>query len=194
MSNYTLSTRASTLPILHAAKHPTQTVCGLLIGSSSSNSHSISDVIPLLHHWTDLSAMMEVALQLAELHVKQQGKEIMGMYVANERIGDLAVPLGLGKVADAIKQENSNAVVLLIDNEKLNSEESPYLPYLNSSSSWSLSPTAKLSLDDTNPASLNSSIRKHLDAHHQDLVGDFDDHLEDASVDWLTQSSLLSLI
>lgn len=60
MSSYTLSSRASTLPILHAAKHPTQTVCGLLIGSSTS----ISDAIPLLHHWTESSAMMEVALQL----------------------------------------------------------------------------------------------------------------------------------
>ncbi|GAA5988580.1 hypothetical protein JCM5350_004462 [Sporobolomyces pararoseus] len=194
MSNYTLSARASTLPILHAAKHPSQTVCGLLVGTSSSNSNSISDVIPLLHHWTELSAMMEVALQLAELHVKQQGKEIMGLYIANERIGDLTVPLGLSKVADTIKKETSNAVVLLIDNEKLNSEESPYLPYLSSSSSWSHSPTVKLSLDGTSPASLHASIRKHLEAHHQDLVGDFDDHLEDASIDWLTQSKLSSLI
>lgn len=38
----------------------------------------------------------------------------MGLYVANERIGDLAVPLGLSKVADTIKKETSNAVVLLV--------------------------------------------------------------------------------
>lgn len=50
----------------------------------------------------------------AELHVKQQGKEILGLYVANERIGDLAVPLGLSKVADTIKRENPKAVVLMV--------------------------------------------------------------------------------
>lgn len=50
----------------------------------------------------------------AELHVKKQGKEILGLYVANERIGDLTVPLGLGKVADTLKKENPNAVVLIV--------------------------------------------------------------------------------
>jgi len=29
-------------------------------------------------------------------------------------MGDLSVPLGLAKVADAIKKENSNAVVLMV--------------------------------------------------------------------------------
>ena len=50
----------------------------------------------------------------AELHVKKQGKEILGLYVANERIGDSTVPLGLSKVADTIKKENPNAVVLMV--------------------------------------------------------------------------------
>ncbi|GAA5870363.1 hypothetical protein JCM16303_001976 [Sporobolomyces ruberrimus] len=189
MSNYTLSARARTLPILHAAKHPTQTVCGLLVGSS----RSISDAIPLLHHWTELSAMMEVALQLAEVHVKQQGKEVLGLYVANERIGDLSVPPGLGKVADMIRQDNPDALVLTIDNEKLNSEESPYLTYANSSSTWSRSRSTKLSLD-TESSQLNASIQKHLSSSHQNLVGDFDDHLEDGSVDWLTNSALARVL
>lgn len=50
----------------------------------------------------------------AEIHVKQQGKEVLGLYVANERIGDLSVPLGLGKVADMIRQDNPDALVLMV--------------------------------------------------------------------------------
>ncbi|GAA5908242.1 ER membrane protein complex subunit 8/9 family protein [Sporobolomyces salmoneus] len=188
MSNYTLSTRASELLILHAAKHPTQTVCGLLVGSSSN---SISDAIPLLHHWTELSAMMEVALQLAESSVKQQGKEILGLYIVNSRIGDMSVPLGLGKVADSIERENKNAVVLMIDNEKLNSDQLPFLlcSKHSSRSIWTHSPSASLNLD-LDPSALNASIRNHLESNRQNLVGDFDDHLEDASIDWLTNSKL----
>lgn len=115
----------------------------------------------------------------------------MGLYVANERLGDLSVPLGLSTVADAIKRENPNAVVLMIDNEKLNSEECPYLPYLKPATSWSLSTTTKISVgDSTSASSVNETIRKLLEARRQELVGDFDDHLEDASIDWLTQSRL----
>ncbi|GAA5922895.1 ER membrane protein complex subunit 8/9 family protein [Sporobolomyces koalae] len=189
MSTYTLLTRASTLPILHASKYPTQTVCGLLLGSSSSNQVSISDAIPLLHHWTELSAMMEVALQLAEAYTKARGEEILGLYVANERIGDLDVPLGLAKVADAIKKDQPQALVLMIDNEKLNSPELPFVPYLKTSSSWSASDSTKLSLSES-PASFAASIKSHLGSNQQNLVGDFDDHLEDVSIDWLSNSQL----
>jgi len=60
-------------------------------------------------------------------------------------------------------------------------------PYLHSSSSWSPSSSITLILSD--PTSL-SSIRTHLKANRHNLIGDFDDHLEDASVEWLTNSQL----
>ncbi|GAA6013242.1 hypothetical protein JCM11491_006326 [Sporobolomyces phaffii] len=174
------------MPILHAAKHPTQTVCGLLVGTSTS----ISDAIPLLHHWTELSAMMEVALQLAETHVKQRGLEILGVYVANERIGDLDVPLALGRVADSIKRNYQHALVLVIDNEKLNSNATPFIPHLNASSSWTPSPKTTLRLEPEEPHAWSTAVRTALESNRQALVGDFDDHLEDRSVDWLTNSKL----
>lgn len=49
--------------ILHALKHPHQTVNGVLLGSPpSSGSVTIVDAVPLQHHWTNLSPMMEVGL------------------------------------------------------------------------------------------------------------------------------------
>ncbi|GAA6058683.1 hypothetical protein JCM10212_003371 [Sporobolomyces blumeae] len=188
MSSYTLSHRAATLPILHAARHPTQTVCGLLVGtSSSSRDHAVSDAIPLLHHWTELSAMMELALQIAEHHVKAKGKEIIGLYIANERLGDLDVPVGLGKAADAIQRQNEHALIVMIDNVRLNSTTSPFLPYLSSSSTWSHSTSTALSISDPSTLATAQSL---IEAGRHELVGDFDDHLEDAPVDWLENAQL----
>lgn len=49
--------------ILHAFKHPHQTVNGILLGSPpSSGCVTIVDAVPLQHHWTNLSPMMEVGL------------------------------------------------------------------------------------------------------------------------------------
>jgi len=49
----------------HAAKHPHNPVNGILLGTRSKESKvNIMDAIPLLHHWTSLSPMMEIGLDL----------------------------------------------------------------------------------------------------------------------------------
>lgn len=52
--------------VLHAAKYPANTVIGLLVGTvdAASSTCTVSDAIPLVHAWTDLSPMTEAALQL----------------------------------------------------------------------------------------------------------------------------------
>lgn len=66
MTTYSIQSLAYLKILLHASKFPSSTVTGLLLGyhEVESNLVVVSDVIPLLHHWTDLSPMMEVALQL----------------------------------------------------------------------------------------------------------------------------------
>lgn len=49
--------------ILHAAKHSGQ-VNGVLLGQKNDNEIVVSETIPLLHHWTSLSPMMEIGLDL----------------------------------------------------------------------------------------------------------------------------------
>ncbi len=50
----------------HTAKHPHTPVNGVLLGSldNSREELAISDAVPLLHHWTSLSPMMEIGLDL----------------------------------------------------------------------------------------------------------------------------------
>lgn len=60
---FQLADLAYTKLIIHALKYPHQTVNGVLLGSSSpSGTVEIVDAVPLQHHWTSLSPMMEVGL------------------------------------------------------------------------------------------------------------------------------------
>ena len=65
MVSYTIAHEAYLKVIFHAAKHPHLPVNGVLLGkNSSSDKVFIEDAIPLLHHWTSLSPMMEISLDL----------------------------------------------------------------------------------------------------------------------------------
>jgi hypothetical protein len=68
--SYTVSNTAYMKMFFHAAKHPHQPVNGVLLGKTSpSGGVFIEDAIPLLHHWTSLSPMMEIGLELvSRLH------------------------------------------------------------------------------------------------------------------------------
>jgi hypothetical protein len=77
MVKYSVSDRAYTLPLLHAAKYPSSEVCGVLLAESSSADKETIDItkaVPLFHHWTTLSPMLEVALQQVAIlmHVKNE--------------------------------------------------------------------------------------------------------------------------
>jgi hypothetical protein len=53
----------------HAAKHPHQPVNGVLLGTQEKAGGliEVQDAVPLLHHWTSLSPMMEIGLDLVRV-------------------------------------------------------------------------------------------------------------------------------
>lgn len=68
-STYTLSPLGYLKLLAHAAKYPSSTTIGLLLGPPPSTSQvTIEDAIPLLHHWTSLSMALEAGLQLVSDH------------------------------------------------------------------------------------------------------------------------------
>jgi hypothetical protein len=90
---YTLSPTAFAIPILHAARYSSSTVTGVLLGrtpatsstpSSSKPEVVVEDAVPLLHHYTSLSAMMEVALDLVQEYAGAKGWRVVGYYEARE--------------------------------------------------------------------------------------------------------------
>jgi len=64
MASYTLASPAYLKIWFHAAKYPHQPVNGVLLGKESEGTVQILDAVPLLHHWTSLSPMMEIGLEL----------------------------------------------------------------------------------------------------------------------------------
>lgn len=62
--NYHLNDLAYTKVICHALKYPHKTVNGLLLGHRPAPDAPVEivDAVPLQHHWTNLSPMMEVGL------------------------------------------------------------------------------------------------------------------------------------
>ena len=167
----------------------------------------LEDALPLIHHYTSLAPMMEVALELSVAAAKERGLEVVGLYVVPKDSKD-----GLGRVAERVlgqlKERNDAAFGSLVghpslrcandtraehpvqvDNAKLGSGEFPYTFYSVTSSATSgskpttvpvpsSSPSPLLPLSvETLPAKVLDMIRK--DKAHRDL-GDFDDHLEDS--------------
>ncbi|KAK8854691.1 hypothetical protein IAR55_003430 [Kwoniella newhampshirensis] len=196
---YLITPAAYALPILHAAAHPSSTVIGLFLASSSSTSTSTSgpdareikvdDAIPLIHNYTNLSPMMEISLELADEYAKSISKTIAGVYVGREE-GD-----GLGRIGEKLlaklKEGNDDAFAFVIDNDKLGSGQPAYIPYVLTS------PTSFKSLSSTSSTSLPSPFTLASESLPKELIRtirekkvfrelrDFDDHLEDSSHDWL---------
>lgn len=105
---------ASLLPLLHAARYPSSTVIGCLVGQSQvakdgEDSEAQDDTptrryehaIPLLHHWTGLSMAVEVAMQLVRA---RYGSTHIVSYVAE---GDGWLRVYRLKSTSACKQRRS---------------------------------------------------------------------------------------
>ncbi|KAI0247333.1 UPF0172-domain-containing protein [Lactifluus subvellereus] len=186
---FQLADLAYTKLITHALKYPHQTVNGVLLGfSSPSGAVEIVDAVPLQHHWTSLSPMMEVGLGMATEHANSHQLRVVGYYQAPDRVGDTTLsPVG-ERVACKIKETFPTPIALVIDGSKLDDERGAALPYVASSpTAFRPLPGDKLRFDRTIP------VRAlHLVRHSRilDQFGDFDDYLENPGVHFLTNGAV----
>ncbi|KAK0450294.1 uncharacterized protein EV420DRAFT_1705731 [Desarmillaria tabescens] len=170
-------------------------VNGVLVGKEEAGTVTIVDIIPLLHHWTSLSPMMEIGLGFGpaeSMHMK-----LVGYYQASERIDDTALaPVG-GKIASKVKEGFGAAVAFVIDGNKLGTGDAALVPYVSQGSSWRCNTTTPA---DFAPGSVFQLASADLPARAVKLVqekrlhqkfGDFDDHLEDVTIDWLKNKDCL---
>ncbi|KAJ4474487.1 hypothetical protein J3R30DRAFT_3707418 [Lentinula aciculospora] len=201
MVTYTVGQVAYLKIFFHAAKHPHLQVNGVLLGKKVSGTVEIVDAVPLLHHWTSLSPMMEIGLDLAGKHAESRELQLVGYYQACERLDDTALaPVG-ERVASKLKQDFADAVALVIDGEKIGSDNAALIPFMaqSTSSSWRpcteagsvtpFTPGSSFSLSSSDiPARAISLV---CDQQLQRKFGDFDDHLEDVKIDWLRNSAAM---
>ncbi|KAF9005442.1 hypothetical protein BDQ17DRAFT_348710 [Cyathus striatus] len=200
-SSYTISPQAYFKVFFHAAKHPHKPVNGVLLGNADdTGAVIIEDAIPLLHQWTGLSPMMEIGLDLAGQHAEANDMKLVGYYQAGERLDDAALaPVG-EKVAEKVRAGFRDAVAFVIDGEQIGTDSAaliPYVPQASSSASWrphssNVQPFSPGSIFQLFSNDLPSrAVALVRDDYSHNSFGDFDDHLEDVSVDWLRNRTCL---
>ncbi|KAJ3506914.1 hypothetical protein NLJ89_g6597 [Agrocybe chaxingu] len=187
---YTVEADAYYKLYFHAAKHPHKPVNGVLVGTQDGPGKPVTiiDSIPLLHHWTSLSPMMEIGLDLAFQHAGNEGLKIVGYYQACERLEEtILAPVG-EKVAGKIKANFEDAIAFVIDGQRLGNSGAALVPYISSSSSWRPAPNDPPPFTPGSRFQLASSdlpaeaARLVLEQNSQFAFGDFDDHLEDVTI------------
>lgn len=108
-SSTSISTAAYLKVVLHAAKHTSRNVIGLLVASDASDATKVTDVLPLFHT-TPLGPALEVALTQAAAVVPDTAT-IVGVYYAPERYephtvnGQIALPTPQANVAIKIAEK-----------------------------------------------------------------------------------------
>ncbi|KIO20347.1 hypothetical protein M407DRAFT_245832 [Tulasnella calospora MUT 4182] len=197
--SFTLQEKAYLKFFLHAAKHPHASVTGVFLGrrrvtEGQEEIWDVVDAVPLCHHWTSLSPMGEVGLELASIHAKETESRIVGYYHASSWAQDVALPAHGHHVLQSLTREFPLAFALVFNASKLSTDSAAIDVVMIEPSKQNSRNTPrpeKFDLEDPEtPARVRSMVRrKKLER----LIVDFDDYLEDPSKDWLKNVAVLPL-
>ncbi|KAJ3336673.1 Esa1p-associated factor [Gonapodya sp. JEL0774] len=191
MPTYKLNSKSYRKVILHATKFPYSTnVNGLLIGKKSGSGESqhtdILDAIPLFHTNVNLTPMLEIAVSQAEQYAVSIGLQIVGYYHAN--LTDKAPSVVATKIASTLDQVlNSNVLLLMVDPSKLGAKSTDHavVPYTRDGTAWK-GAFDRFSVAEAFPAAFEiASNRSHIEGLH-----DFDEHLDNLKLDWLSNPAV----
>jgi len=108
------------------------------------------------------------------------------------------VPVG-ERVASSIRAGFDDAVALVVDGTSLDGRNPALIPHLfnKSTSSWTprprlISPASPFKLQNPSSPSLAFKYIQENGLHRQ--FGDFDDHLEDVTIDWIRNAPVTYVI
>ncbi|CAG8829852.1 3175_t:CDS:2 [Gigaspora margarita] len=205
MPNYVITAKAYLKIILHACKHPFTSVNGILLAEEAFDDDSsdvkiiIVDVVPLFHHWATLTPMLEVGLQQVSVYANRNQLKMAGYYHANERADENKLPPFGQKIASKIQDNFHNSIALVVQNTKLspNNPEIAIVPYIFKDNQWRpdnkafSGPPSSFTLENSDIPSITSQSIFKRDF---EVIYDFDEHLENVELDWLTNTKLAELM
>ncbi|CAF0900235.1 unnamed protein product [Adineta steineri] len=184
-----INTLAFTKMFLHLAKYPELAVNGILLGvrSNSANDEADSsylnfvDCIPLFHGVLSLSPMLEIALSQIDAYCSTRNLTIAGYYHANENYSDPNPNFTALRIMEKIKENNPNAVLLMIDNTlvDLNENDRFYNVFTLTDKTWKNVNETHIVNDESRLSALSLVKRNQ----HRQII-DFDNHLDSISNDW----------
>lgn len=190
---YEISQNAYIKLVLHALKHKTASVNGILLGRVNPKDSSlvqITDSVPLFHSNLALLPPLEIALIMIEEHYGAEGIGIVGYFHANERFDDAELGIVAKNIGDHICRYFPEASVLLLENKKLEAlskgkDQSPVVKLYSrdGSKNWKLTDeSSRLIVKE--PAA-NVVLSDYISSEKWHDIVDFDEHLDDISKDWL---------
>ncbi|KAJ1896612.1 hypothetical protein LPJ81_004705 [Coemansia sp. IMI 209127] len=208
MTEYTVSLQAYAKAVLHCAKHPWTTVHGLFLAEKKDGRIRFVDAVPLAHNWTNLTPMFDVALQQVQQYAKAKGLTVSGYYVAYEDTKATQLSASGPLLAKALVDADESAVAFVVDAKKLapGSSKAALVPYVFADPQWKeqsngFAEAGKGGAAGTKGASfvlennrILAATRKLVDERAEVFVYDFDEHMDDVSLDWLQNSALSELI
>lgn len=164
---------------LHAAKHPHSLCCGFLL-SLKTEPQNITDAIPVSH----TSNYLAPSLQIAYSSVTAYGLErdlIVSGYYQTECETDAGRPdIFSQKIAEKIQDSIAGAVICLLSFD-VKSQINICL-YQMTDNKWRKRSPESVSVE-TDPEVLAENIIYSKEKLYRQVV-DFDEHLDDISLDW----------
>lgn len=140
------------------------------------------DSVPLFHQALQLTPMLEVALLHLDAYCVNHDLYIAGYYEASKYLSKSPTELSIFtcKVADKIKENFGESVLVSLDNSKVPSSSSLVFFERASDGKWK-----KRTSDVTFETGSDDTIQDFLDSNIQRDLVDFDNHLDDISSHWL---------
>ncbi|KAJ3073845.1 ER membrane protein complex subunit 8 [Podochytrium sp. JEL0797] len=179
-----ISATAHAKLVLHAAKYPSLSVFGILLGTSAAH---ITDAVPVQHDFVALSSILEASLDQIKIHAARTQTRIIGCYTANARLEDMSVSRLTAHMAHEVdKLAGGNSVLVVLDNDKMLVDVEEYLgvvAFKETNGVWK--PVPKGVTFDGEIAPAVAKLRKCLQHDGQMKIYDFDNHLDNAGLDWL---------
>uniref|UniRef100_A0A7C9DI11 MPN domain-containing protein n=1 Tax=Opuntia streptacantha TaxID=393608 RepID=A0A7C9DI11_OPUST len=181
--------------VLHALKHTTSAVNGVLVGRFDAGKGvvEISDAVPLFHS-THIALLpsLEIALMQIEEHYGGQGLTLVGYFHANERFDDYDLNNVAKNIGDHICRYFPQAAILLLDNRKMEAllkvkDLSPVvqLHTRDEYKHWKLAKSEEKDRLAMKEPAANVMLLDYISTQKWQNIVDFDDHLNDISKDWL---------
>eukprot|EP01134_Creolimax_fragrantissima_P003366 CFRG3366T1 len=186
---YTVEKKAHTKIILHAAKNAHTSVNGALVGNVIGDEVCIVDAIPLFHTRLMLPAMMEVALAQVDAYCVSKQLKLVGYYHGDVDVPSTGtVPLvdpTAKLIADKVNSQYKHACVVKVDNARFKAPfaDSLQLFTRQENGGWTNSSQGK-----PGQATIivdSSGAVDALQSNTDRSLVDFENHLEDISLDWL---------
>lgn len=165
--------------VYHSAKYMSSTVIGILVGTTRER---VEDVIPFVHHWHTLSPMTEAGMALVEAHTAKHHQQILGLYEVPEHLAQKDVSPTTAALAETLATRMGHAPLLFnLNGKKL-------MDIRGAIDATVQGRTVQVQVPQ--PESLALALRQELGQGVFQFLYDWDDHLENTQLDWLTNPDL----